>query len=146
MTIKGIAAHARALPPEVGPSALAEYYPPWLKRIAPDATVESSLLEGAVQGAEAVRSIVSGIRSLYGRQQNTYAAPYGKNGFVEDYVAFVDGQPIVCVVLVNLNDTGETQHVTASYRPRSALQLLSRLLRKRFAGSPAAKQLAPIEP
>ena len=39
-----------------GDPALAHYYPRWLDNLADDATVEGSLLDGAVQGAEAVRS------------------------------------------------------------------------------------------
>ena len=119
-----------------GDPALADYYPAWLDNLADDATVEGSLLDGAVQGAEAVRSIVVAIRSLYNRQEHKFAGPCGENGFLEDYVAEVRGEPIGCVVLVTVNDAGETQHVVAGYRPRSSLLLLSRLLREKFAGTP----------
>jgi len=111
--------------------------------LADDATVEGSLLDCAVQGAEAVRSIVVTIRSLYDRQEHRFAGgPYGANGFLEDYVAQVRGEPIGCVVLVTRNAAGKTQRVVANYRPRSSLLLLSRLLRKKFAGTPYAEQFA----
>jgi hypothetical protein len=128
-----------------GDPALTGYYPAWLENLADDATVEGSLLDGAVRGAEAVRSIVVTIRSLYDRQEHRFAGPYGDNGFLEDYVAEVRGEPIGCVVLVTRNAAGQTQHVAAGYRPRSSLLLLSRLLRQRFAGTPYGEQFAASE-
>ena len=83
-----------------------------------------------------------GIRGLYDRQEHKFAGPYGDNGFLEDYVAQVHGEPIGCVVLVTRNASGQTQHVVASYRPRSSLLLLSRLLREKFAGTPYGEQFA----
>ena len=128
-----------------GDPALADYYPAWLDNMAADVTVEGSLLDGAVQGAEAVRSIVVAIRSLYDRQEHKFAGPCGENGFLEDYVAEVRGEPIGCVVLVTRNDAGNTQHVVAGYRPRSSLLLLARLLREKFAGTPYAEHFAARE-
>lgn len=129
-----------------GDPALADYYPAWLDNMAADATVEGSLLNGVVQGAEAVRSIVVAIRSLYDRQEHRFAGPCGDYGFLEDYVAEVRGEPIGCVVLVTRNDAGETQHVVAGYRPLSSTLLLSRLLREKFAGTPHAEHFAPASP
>ena len=128
-----------------GDPALTDYYPAWLDNLADDATVEGSLLDGAVRGAEAVRSIVVTIRSLYDRQEHKFAGPYGDNGFLEDYVAQVRGEPIGCVVLVTRNAAGQTQHIAANYRPRSSLLLLSRLLREKFAGTPYGEQFAASE-
>jgi hypothetical protein len=45
-----------------GDPALTGYYPAWLDNLADDATVEGSLLNGAVRGAKVVRSIVVTIR------------------------------------------------------------------------------------
>ena len=122
-----------------GDPALTGYYPAWLDNLADDATVEGSLLDGAAQGAEAVRSIVVTIRSLYDRQEHTFAGPYRDNGFLEEYIAQVRGEPIGCVVLVTRNAAGQAQHIAANYRPRSSLLLLSRLLGEKFAGGPYAK-------
>ena len=122
--------------------ALADYYPEWVDNLADDATLEGSMLDGVVQGADAVRSVVVAIRSLYQRQEHRFAGPYGDNGFLEDYVAEVRGQPIGCVVLVTRNADGKTQHVVASYRPRSSLLFFSRLLGEKFAGTPIGKQFA----
>jgi hypothetical protein len=128
-----------------GDPALKDYYPAWVDNLADDATVEGSLLDGAVQGAEAVRSIVVTIRSLYDRQEFRFAGPYGDNGFLEDYIAQVRGEPLGCVGLITRNAAGQTQHVVASYRPRSSLLLLSRLLREKFAGKPYREQFATSE-
>ena len=122
-----------------GDPTLKNYYPEWVKNIADDATVEGSMLTGAVQGADAVRSIVLTIRSLYEQQEFKFAGPYGDNGFLEDYVAEVNGEPIGCVVLVTRNAAGQTQQVVASYRPRTSLLLFARLLGERFAGTPIAE-------
>jgi hypothetical protein len=124
-----------------GDPALKDYYPKWLDNLAHDATVEGSMLDGAVQGAEAVRAVVTGIRSFYDVQSHKFAGPYS-GGFLEDYVAEVRGEPIGCVVLVSYNAAGETQHVVASYRPRSALVHFSRLLAERFVGTPIAGYFA----
>jgi len=121
-----------------GDPALKDYYPAWVKNMADDATVEGSMLDGVVQGGEAVRSVVLTIRSLYEHQEFRFAGPYGDNGFLEDYVAEVHGEPIGCVVLVTRNAAGQTQHVVASYRPRSSLIHFARLLGEKFAGTPIA--------
>ena len=127
-----------------GDPALKDYYPAWLNNMADDATVEGSMLDGAVQGAEAVRSVVLTIRSFYDRQEFKFAGPYGDNRFLEDYVAEVHGEPLGCVVLVTRNAAGQTQHVVASYRPRSTVLLFSRLLGEKFAGTPIAEHFAAI--
>jgi hypothetical protein len=113
--------------------------------MADDVTLEGSMLDGVVQGAEAVRSVVVTIRSLYDRQENKFAGPYGETGFLEEYVAEVCGEPIGCIVLVTRN-AGQTRHVVASYRPRSAPLLFSRLLGEKFAGTPIAEHFAASEP
>ena len=128
-----------------GDPALKDYYPAWLDNMADDATVEGSMLDGAVQGADAVRSVVLTIKSLYDRQEFKFVGPYGNNGWIEDYVAEVHGEPIGCVVLISYNASGQTQHVVASYRPRSSLLLFSRLLGEKFAGTPIAEHFAASE-
>ena len=128
-----------------GDPALKDYFPAWVNNVAPDATVEGSMLNGAVQGADAVRSIVLTIRSLYEDQVFKFAGPVGDYGFLEHYIAKVNGEPIGCVVLVIRNAAGQTQHVVASYRPFSSVVLFSRLLREKFAGTPIAEHFAGPE-
>ena len=128
-----------------GDPALKDYFPAWVNNMAADATVEGSMLDGIVEGADAVRSVVLTIRSLYEHQEFTFAGPYGDNRFLEDYVAKVNGEPIGCVVLVTRNAVGQTQHVVASYRPRTSLLLFARLLGEKFAGTPIAAHFAARE-
>ena len=123
-----------------------DYHPVWLDRLADDVTIEGSAMNGVVRGAEAVRAIVTCIRTLYDSQKFNLAGPYGENGFLEDYTAQVrGGEQVGNVVLVTRNAAGQTQHVVASYRPRSSLLLLSRLLHEKFASTPYGEQFAASE-
>ena len=128
-----------------GDPALKDYFPVWVNNIAADATVEGSMLNGAVQGADAVRSIVLTIRSLYDHQEFKFAGPYGDNGFIEHYMAEVNGWPIGCVVLIARNAVGQTQHVVASYRPFNSVVVFARVLREKFAGTPIAEHFGVTE-
>ena len=118
--------------------SLADYYPAWVENLAADVTIEGSLLDGAAQGPEAVRTIVGTIRSLYEDQSFDFAGPCRENGWIEEYTAKVDGRPIGCVVLVTFDAAGKARHVAAHYRPRSSLLLLSRLTGEKLAGTPYA--------
>jgi hypothetical protein len=122
-----------------------DYYPAWIDDLADDVTVEGSLLDGAAEGPEAVRTIVGTICTLYEHQEFNFAGPYGDNGWLEDYAAQVGGEPIGCAVLITSNDAGQTQHVAANYRLRSSLLLMSRLLGEKFAGTPYAKYFLSSE-
>jgi len=117
----------------------ADYYPAWVDKLADDVTLEGSLQDGAVQGPDAVRAIVVGIRSLYEHQVFNFTGPWGDDRFIEDYTAHVGGEPIGCVVMVTMNVSGQAQHIAANYRPRSSLLHMSRLLGAKFAGTPYAK-------
>jgi hypothetical protein len=119
-----------------------EYRPVWLDSLADDVTIEGSAMNGVVQGAEAVRSIVSYIRTLYDSQEFHFAGPYGDDGFLEDYTARVQGETIGNVVLVTRNAAGQAQHIVANYRPRSTLLLVSRLIGEHFAGTTIGEHFA----
>jgi hypothetical protein len=116
-----------------------DYYPAWIDHLADDVTIEGSLLDGAAQGADAVRAIVGAIRTLYDKQEFNFAGPYREYDWIEDYTAHVGGEPIAAVILVTRNAAEQVEHVAANYRPRSSVLLLSRLLGEKFAGSPLAK-------
>jgi hypothetical protein len=118
-----------------GDPNLKDYYPRWLKDIADDATVEGSMLDGAIEGPDGVRAVVLKIKSLYDRQEFLSVGPYGDNGWIEDYVAEFRGEPLGCVVLVKFNDVGQTQHVVASYRPRTSVVHFADVLADEFAGT-----------
>ena len=119
-----------------------DYHPVWLDNLADDVTLDGSAMNGVVRGAEAVRSIVTYIRTLYDHQEFNFAGPYGENGFLEDYTARVRGEPIGNVVLVTRNAAGQAQHIVGNYRPRSTLLRLSRLVGEHFAGTPYGKHFA----
>jgi hypothetical protein len=114
----------------------ADYYPAWVDKMAGDIALEGSLLDGAVQGAAAVRAVIGGVRELYDRQDFNFAGPWGDNGFIEDYTAEVRGKQLGCLHLITFNADGQAQHIAANYRPLSSLMFFSRLLRERVAGTP----------
>ena len=115
-----------------------DYYPAWVDNLADDVTLEGSMLDGAVQGADAVRALIGGARELYDRQDFNFVGPWGDDAFLEDYTVEVRGKPLGALHLITFNDEGQTQHVAAHYRPLSSLMLFSRMLRERFAGTPYA--------
>lgn len=115
-----------------------DYLPVWLNSLADDVTLEGS----AMNGVEAVRSIVTYIRTLYDAQEFHFAGPYGEDGFLEDYTAHVRGQQLDNVVLVTRNAAGQAQHIAANYRPRTTLLLVSRLVGEHFADTPYGEHFA----
>jgi hypothetical protein len=117
----------------------ADYYPAWMDKLAGDVTLEGSMLDGALQGADAIRAVIGGVRELYDRQDFNFAGPCGDIGFIEDYTAEVGGRPLGCLHLITFNADGQTQHIAAHYRPLSSLLFFSRLLRERLAGTPYAE-------
>src|SRR5260370_328451 len=88
-----------------------DYHPWWLDNLADDVTCEGAAMNGAAQGAEAVRSIVVTARTLYEGQEFNFAGPYGDNGFLEDYTTQVHGEPIGVIVLVTRKPAGETEQL-----------------------------------
>ena len=122
-----------------------DYRPVWLESLADDVTIEGSAMNGVVQGADAVRSIVTYIRTLYDSQEFKFAGPYGEDGFLEDYTANVRGELIGNVVLVTRNPAGQAQHIVANYRPRDTLLVVSRLIGDHFAGTPIGEHFATSE-
>ena len=125
----------------------ADYQPVWVASLADDVTLEGSAMNGVVQGAEAVRSIVTCIRALYESQEFNFAGPYGENGFLEDYTAQVrGGEQVGNVVLITRNAAGQAQHIVANYRPRTTLLHLSRLIGEQLAGTPYGEHFATSAP
>ena len=118
---------------------LADYYPAWLDNLADDVTLEGSMMDGFVQGPEAVRTVLVAIRTLYDYQDFHAVGPFSDHGWFEDYTAGVRGEPIKNVTVVTRDAAGLTQHVVGNYRPRSTLLLLSRLIGEKLAGTPYAE-------
>ena len=96
-------------------------------------------MQGAAQGAEAVRTITVAAREIYEYQEFNFHGDYGDNGWLEDYTTQVHGQPTGVVVTVSRNAAGEAQHIVVNHRPRSSVLLVSRLLGEKFAGTPLAE-------
>jgi hypothetical protein len=121
---------------------LADYFPAWLNNLADDVTLEGSMMDGFVQGAEAVRTVIVAIRELYDYQDFNSVGPYGENGWIEDYTAGVRGEPISNITLITRDAAGKTRRIVGNYRPRSTQLLLSRLIGEKFAGTPIAEHFA----
>jgi hypothetical protein len=116
-----------------------DYRPAWLDNLADDVTMEASVLDGIVEGPEAVRAILGYARTLYDYQEFNYAGPYGDHGFVEDYSSVVRGEPIGSVVVVRFNDAGQAQQIVINHRPLRSVLRWSQLMGEHFAGTPDAK-------
>jgi hypothetical protein len=86
---------------------LTDYYPEWLDNLADDVTLEGSAMGGFMQGAEAVRTVLVYIRSLYDYQKFNFAGAYDENGWLEDYTAGVRGEPIGNITVVTRNAVGQ---------------------------------------
>jgi hypothetical protein len=121
------------------------YYPEWLDNLADDVTLEAPAMNGTARGAEAVRSIVVQARELYEFQDFHFTGDYGDNGFLEDYTAAVQGEPLHVIVTVTRNAAGKAQHLVVNHRPRNSLLLFSRLMHEKFAGTPIAEHFLADE-
>jgi hypothetical protein len=127
------------------PARREAYYPWWLDNLADDATLEGAAMEGAAQGAEAIRAITLAAREIYEYQEFNYHGEAGDNGWLEDYTTRVQGQPAGVVVTVARNAAGQAQHIAVNHRPRSSMLLVSRLLGERLAGTPLAEYFLSSE-
>jgi hypothetical protein len=119
-----------------------DYYPSWLDNLADDVTMEGSVLNGVVRGAEDVRTVLAYARTLYEHQDFIYLGEYGENGFVEDYTSTVRGEPIANIAVVYRNAAGQTQHLVVNHRPLPSVLLFSRLMGEHFAGTRFAQYFA----
>ena len=117
----------------------ADYRPTWVANLASDVTLEGSILDGAVQGADAVRTVIGHARELYDRQDFTFVGPWGDDGFIEDYTAEVRGTPLGAVHLITFNADGQAQRVVVNYRPLHAVMFFSHLLWEGLDGTPYAE-------
>ena len=96
------------------------YYPWWLDNLADDATGEGAFMQGAAQGAQEVRALVTYARTVYEYQDFNHFGEYGEDGFIEDYTTRIHGEPTGVIVTVARNAAGEAQHIVVNHR-RAAL-------------------------
>jgi hypothetical protein len=118
--------------PERGHTA---YHPWWLDNLADDATGEGAFMQGATQGAQEVRALVTYARTVYEYQDFNHFGDYGEDGFIEDYTTRIHGEPTGVIVTVTRNTAGEAQHIVVNHRPRRSVLLLAGLCAERFAGT-----------
>jgi hypothetical protein len=100
-------------------------------------TLDGSLLEGAIEGAEADRTVIGGARHLYDRQDLNFVEPWAGSGFIEHDTAEVRGVLLGAVHLMTFDAEGEA-NIVFKCRPVTSLMYLSRLGRENFKGRPHA--------
>lgn len=121
------------------------YFPWWLDNLADDVTGEGAAIQGALEGAEAVRTLVLDARDLYENQELSFAGDYGHNGFIEEYTCQIQGEPTSAVATITRNAAGKAQHIVVNHRPRSSVLLFARLMGEKYAGTPLAKHFITSE-
>jgi len=125
----------------------ADYQPVWVASLADDVTLEGSAMNGVVQGAEAVRSIVTCIRALYEspgvqlrRPLRRERLPGGLHGPGPRGRADRQRRPD------HPQRRRAAQHIVANYRPRTTLLHLSRLIGEQLADTPYGEHFATSAP
>jgi hypothetical protein len=106
--------------------------PPWLGRLAQDATLEGAVLKRAVHGKDNILALISHARTLYEFQDYTYYGNWGSKFFMESYRASVNGLRVECSVIVHMNDAGEADSLLFHHYPLDAALLFSRLMWEKF--------------
>jgi hypothetical protein len=102
--------------------------PPWLSRLAADATLEATVLKRPVEGRENILALIKHAIPLYESQDFTYKGYIGDDFFMESYRSKVRGVPIECLVVVHHNKEGAADSLVINHRPLEAALLFSRLM------------------
>lgn len=106
--------------------------PPWIGKLAEDATLEGAVLKRAVHGKANILALISHARTLYEFQDYTYYGNWGSEFFMESYRASVNGVPVDCSVMVHMNDAGEADSLLIHHYPLGAALEFSRLMWEKF--------------
>src|SRR5215469_7988617 len=106
--------------------------PPWLAKIAEDATLEGVVLKQAVDGKAKILALLTHARTLYEFQDYTHYDYWGSEFFMESYRSSVNGVPVECALLVHLNPAGEADSIVIHHYPLSGAQEFSRLMWEKF--------------
>ena len=106
--------------------------PPWLGKLAQNATLEGAVLKRAVHGKDNVLALLSHARSLYEFQDYTYYGNWGRNLFLESYRASVNDIHVECSVIVHMNDAGEADSLLIHHYPLGGALEFSRLMWEKF--------------
>ena len=102
------------------------------------------MLDGALQGADAIRVVIGAVRERYDRQDFTFAGRWGDSGFIEDYTAEVRGRPLGCLHLVAINAGAGAAHRSPLPAAELADVLLSRAAREPRR-HPVRRPLRPLQ-
>lgn len=102
--------------------------PPWLGKLAENATMEAAVLKRPVEGRATILALLKHAIPLYEFQRFTYRSAFGADFFMESYRSQVRGVPIECSVLVHMNAKGEADSLLINHRPLQAALLFSRLM------------------
>lgn len=106
--------------------------PPWLGKLAQDATLEGAVLKRAVHGKDNILALISHARTLYEFQDYAYYGDLGPEFFMELYRSSINGVPVECSLLVHMNATGEADSVLIHHYPLEATLEFSRLMWEKF--------------
>ncbi|WP_267221305.1 hypothetical protein [Dyella silvae] len=106
--------------------------PPWLGKIAQNATLEGAVLKRAIHGKENILTLISHARTLYEFQDYTYYGHLGSEFFMESYRSSINGVPVECSVIVHMNDAGEADSLLIHHYPLDATLEFSRLMGEKF--------------
>lgn len=106
--------------------------PPWLIKLAQNATLEGAVLKRAVHGKDNILALISHARTLYEFQEYTYFGNVSDRLFLESYRSSVNGVPVECSIIAHTNDEGEADSVLIHHYPLDGALEFSRLMWKKF--------------
>ncbi|MDB5556249.1 MAG: hypothetical protein JWL86_6233 [Rhizobium sp.] len=112
---------AAVLAPAGGP-------PPWLGKLAEDATLEATVLKRPIEGRADILAVLKHAIPLYEFQDFTYKGELSGDFFMESYRSKIRGVPVECLVLVHMNAQGEADSLVINHRPLEAALLFSKLM------------------
>jgi hypothetical protein len=106
--------------------------PPWLGKLAKDASLEGAVLKHAVHGRDNILTLISYARTLYEFQEYTYYGNWDDNFFMEAYRSRINGVPVDCFIVAHMNDKGEADSILLHHYPLNATLEFSRLMWEKF--------------
>jgi len=116
---------APTLPRPLGP-------PPWLGKIAQDATLEGAVLRRPIHGRDNILALISHARTLYEFQEYTYYGHWGSEFFMESYRASINSVAVECSVIAHFNTDGEVDSLLIHHYPLGATLEFSKLMSEKF--------------
>ncbi|WP_109477574.1 hypothetical protein [Paraburkholderia sp. C35] len=105
--------------------------PPWLDKLADNATMEATVFLRPLEGKENIRHMINAAREIYEFQDFIYKGDLGDNFFFESYRSSVQGKPIEAMVMVHMNEKGEADSLVINHRPIDAAVLFSKLMHEK---------------